>query len=255
MIRRWKGRFSGEARISNPYYKRFKIFNKSLVGIELKKKITVLDRPMYVGMCVLDISKISLYDFHYNFMLKEYDINNCKILYTDTDSLIYELKNKDIYEVVKKDVIEKKLQSEFDTSNFPQPNDFGIPIENKKVLGKMKHETAEKIILNFRGLRAKVYSLVIEKNNEKNDVVKKVKGILQSTVANEINFQDFNDCLNNLRKQKIISQALITSNCHRVFSIEQKKIALNGFDTKRCILKNSYDTLPYGYKGKNIVDK
>ena len=118
-------------------------------------------------MSILDISKTLKYDFQYNYMIPKFRLNQ-KLLFTDTDSFCYEIKNVDFYEEIKSDVYSK-----VDTSDYPKNNKFGIPQVNKKVLGLMKDEFAGNIVLESVGLRLKMYCLL----NEKNENIKKAKGV------------------------------------------------------------------------------
>jgi hypothetical protein len=152
--------------IRSPRYKnRPTMFDNDYGFFELEKKKVFLNKPIIVGMCVLDLSKTIMYDFHYNFIQKKYG-NKAKLLFTDTDSLVYEKTTNDVFE----DMIDHK--DLFDLSNFP----FGhkcYDITNKKTLAKMKLEIADKIITEFVGLRSKMYSLKIQ-----DDIGKKTaKGI------------------------------------------------------------------------------
>jgi len=82
---------------SKPTYIGHKIFDENLVGVNMKKERLKLDKPSYVGMCILDLSKTLMYNFHYNYIRKKY--HDCQLLFTDTDSLFYHIKTKrDIYE-------------------------------------------------------------------------------------------------------------------------------------------------------------
>ena len=130
-----------------------KMFNEKLFAINRIKEELVLNRPIYVGMAILDLSKLLMYDFHYNYMLKKYDRKNIKLMFTDTDSIFYfyEIKTDDVYEDLLKD---KEL---FDNSNYPKNSEFFFD-ENKKVIGKMKDEAAGMPIKEFIGLRSKMYS-------------------------------------------------------------------------------------------------
>ncbi|KAJ8909678.1 hypothetical protein NQ315_011382 [Exocentrus adspersus] len=99
----WDGKWGAKNYIANPNFHSIKIFDADLVAVELNKVEICFNRPLYVGLCILDISKTCVYDFHYNFMLKNLG-NNCKLLYTDTDSLVYQITCNDVYtEVIKKE--------------------------------------------------------------------------------------------------------------------------------------------------------
>ena len=128
-----------------------KMFNENLFAINRIKEELVLNRPIYVGMAILDLSKLFMYDFHYNYMLKKYDRKKIKLMFTDTDSLFYEIKTDEVYEDLLKD---KEL---FDYSDYPKNSAFFFDT-NKKVIGKMKDEAAGMVIKEFIGLRSKMYS-------------------------------------------------------------------------------------------------
>ena len=96
------------------------------MAIELKKVEVLFNKPIYVDLTVLHVSKLLIYDFHNDYMLKKYG-NKCKLLYTDTGSLIYEVKCDAIYSDMKTDI------HKFDTSDYPRDNVFGMPQANKKI--------------------------------------------------------------------------------------------------------------------------
>ena len=110
------------------------------------------NKPIYVGMCILDISKICLYEFHHEYM-SPLHAQNCKILYTDTDSLVYHIRCDDIYESMKHNT------DRFDTSDYPINNAYNMPRVNKKVPGLMKDENNGAIMTKFVGLIVKMYTL------------------------------------------------------------------------------------------------
>lgn len=120
--------------VSKPSFQRFQIFNEDLVGVENKRTNLLLNKPVYVGCTILELSKIVMYDFHYNVMQKRY--GDClNLLFTDTDSLCYEIFTGDIYEDI------KQFHQYFDTSNYPKDNPL-CSVKFKKVPGKMKDELA-----------------------------------------------------------------------------------------------------------------
>ena len=91
-----------------------KMVNENVFAINKIKEELELKKPNYVGMAIPDLSKLLMYDLHYNYMLKTYDKKNIKLMFTDTDSLFYEIKTDDVYEDLLKD---KEL---FDNSNYPE---------------------------------------------------------------------------------------------------------------------------------------
>ena len=98
--------------ISKPNYKHRKIFCENLIAIHMKKTRLLFNKPVYLGMCILDLSKTLMYDFHYNYIKQKYG-ENSELLFTDTDSLMYEITTEDFYKDISPDIDEK-----FDTSNF-----------------------------------------------------------------------------------------------------------------------------------------
>ena len=109
------------------------------------KKISLkFDKPVYLGMCILDLSKTLMYDFHYNYIKKKYG-DKAKLLFTDTDSLMYEIKTEDFYKDISGDVKDR-----FDTSDYPPNHPSGIPT-GCKVLGMFKDEAAGRIICRVKG--------------------------------------------------------------------------------------------------------
>ena len=150
---------------SKPTFVSCKIFNENLVAVHKIKESLTLNKPHYVGMSILDISKTLMYDFHYNY-IKEKCGNKAELLFTDTDSLTYNIKTDDVYEDFWKD------KNKFDFSNYHQ-NSILFDESNKKVIGKMKDEISGVPIRKFIGLRSKMYSYV--KNDENGS--KTAKGI------------------------------------------------------------------------------
>ena len=160
---------------SKPTYVSSKIFNKNLVAIPKIKETITLNRPAYVGMCILDLSKTLMYDFHYNYIKQKYN-NKAKLLFTDTDSLCYEIETTDVY----KDFCNDK--DKFDNSDYPEDSPY-FNKANKKVIGKFKDETSGMPITEFIGLRSKMYSY-IKDNNQVGKTAKGIKNILLRRILN-----------------------------------------------------------------------
>ncbi|GBN48631.1 hypothetical protein AVEN_140029-1 [Araneus ventricosus] len=160
--------------IAKPNFKSRTIFDENLVAVHMKKTKILFNKPIYVGMSILDLSKYLMYDFHYNVMKPRYK-NNIKLLYMDTDSFIYDIKTDDFYEDM------KSMIDYFDTSDYQENNPYNMPRCNKKVLGKMKDENSGVIMEEFVGLRSKMYAKKLEEqsveeyNNNEEDKEKHIK--------------------------------------------------------------------------------
>lgn len=263
LLSKWNGRYGAEAYISKPEFKNFVIFNENLVAVELRKLEIFLNKPIYAGQVILDLAKTTIYNFHYGYMTSTFE--EFTLLYTDTDSLIYEIRNQDPYIAIKND-----CYTYFDTSDYPQPNVYEIPPINKKVLGLMKDENSGVLMTDYVGLRSKLYATRVMQTNadimkkrkrlheegydeneiieivENLDILKKAKGVKSSVVKTEIHFSDYINCLES-SKSKVVNQNLIRSSKHQVHSITQQKVALSAHDDKRFLIPNSYETLPWGH--------
>jgi hypothetical protein len=236
LVTKWEGRYGAEALIANPNFKSSVIFNENFAAIELNKTDIYFNKPIYVGMCILDISKLTIYDFHYKYIKPRFG-DKANVCYTDTDSLIYEIKTDDFYEYIRHDA-----RDYFDTSDFPENNIYNIPHVNKKVLGMMKDENNGRIMTEFVGLRSKMYSIRVEGQ----DKVKKLKGVKKHIIKNQITFDDYLSCLMS-GNETTIQQQLIKSDRHEVSTITQTKVALSPRDDKRYIIPGTVETLPWGH--------
>ena len=157
---------------AKPTYVSSKIFNENLVAVHRIKETLTLNKPAYVGMCILDLSKTQMYDFHYNYIKKKYG-DKAKLLFTDTDSLTYEIETNDVYQDFWND------KDKFDNSDYSQDSQY-FDRTNKKVIGKFKDEAAGIPITEFVGLRSKMYSYM--KDNDKGG--KTAKGIKKNIIKN-----------------------------------------------------------------------
>ena len=215
--------------VSKPTYVSSKIFNKNLVAVHKVKEVLTLNRPAYVGMCILELSKTLMYDFHYN-VIKPLYSENAKVLFTDTDSLMYEITAEDVY----KDLHERKEL--FDNSDYPEDSPYYFK-EIKKVIGRMKDETAGIPIVESIGLRSKMYSYIMDNNKGG----KTAKGIKKD--INHINYKE--TLLNN--QQMYHKMKTIRSNCHEIRSYEINKVSLSCFDDKHYLLDDGIKSYAYGH--------
>ena len=165
-----------------------------------------MNKPIYLGLSILDISKILMYEFWYDYMKPKYG-NTVKLYYMDTDSFIMNIKTKDFYKDISSDVNKR-----FHTSNYEvnRPLPTG---KNKKVIGLMKDELGGKIITEFVTLRPKSYSYLTDDVKED----KKAKGTKKCVIKRMIKFDDYKNCL---LKDKVLlksQQRLISKNTRCIY--------------------------------------
>ena len=218
-------------------FKHCNIFSDNLVSIPMKKTKLTFNKPVYLGMCILDLSKTLMYEFHYNYIKQKYG-NKAKLLFTDTDSLMHVIQTKDLYKDISKDV-----EKRFDTSDYPPNHPSGIPSGfNKKGLGMFIDEVKGKVIDEFVGLRAKSYSFKMFEGKE----TKKFKGVKKSVVKKSIIHEDYKKYLFT-GKEQLRKMNVIRSHKHEVYTEEVNKVALCPNDDKRHILEGQTDTLALGH--------
>ena len=230
--------------------KTFTIFSETCVGVHLLKNEVKLNKPIFIGQNVLDESKCLMYDFHYNFMLKKFNRENIDLLFTDTDSLCYHIRNQDPYEIIEKN------KDCFDLSDYPKDHHL-YDGTNKKVIGKFKDEAIDgsiDYITEFVGLRSKLYAYKTL-NGEK----KKCKGVKRSVVKKELNFELYNnvrknDTMEYIEQHGTVQQNVFRSYKHRLFTEKITKVALNPLDDKCYICDDKENTFTHGhYKIKNSM--
>ena len=217
-------------------FKRSKIINKNLVGLEMRNTLVKMNKPFYVGNAVLELSKYHMYNFHYNVIKRVFN-DRIHLLYTDTDSLMYEIQLENPYQELK----DWDKLGWFDFSNCPKDHPL-FDKRNKRVPGLFKDECNVRYIKEFVGLRSKMYCLSVVEGGD----VKVAKGVKKSVINNELRFSNYLDCL--LDEDSLEhSFKCIRSNKHSVHTLDLKKKTLSGFDDKRFLL-NAIDSVPYGYK-------
>ena len=207
-----------------PSLEQCKIYEENLVAIQLKRNKVILNKPRYIGLSVLEISKLIMYDFHYDFIMKKFP--GAKLLFTDTDSFCYWIPTEvDIDETI------VGRTDWFDFSNLPQnhPNYDAI---NKLVPGKFKDEMGGAVIIEFVGLRAKMYSILAANINKKT-----AKGTLTIVKEKEIRHGDYRTTLFK-EEQMLHKQTRITQKDHELFTVEAKKTSLSPFNDKKWITRD-----------------
>ena len=221
--------------IAKPSYARYKIFSNNLIAIHMYKDKLLLNRPIFVGMSILDLSKHLMYDYYYNDLKKQYG-DACHLLYTDTDSLLLHIKTDDVY---------KDMQCNanlYDTSNFDK-NHYLFNETNKKVLGKFKDECEGVPIKEYVGLRPKMYSIITADTAIQ---FRKAKGVKKCVVKKEITHENY--------KQSLFEEEtfrhgmnMLRSDNHQIYGVHLNKISLSPLDTKRWIADDGVKTLAYGH--------
>ena len=223
--------------VSEPNYHTMNYISEDLSIIEMNKMKVKMNKPIYLGLSILDISKILMYEFWYDYMKPKFG-DRVKLCYMDTDSFVMNIKTNDFYEDIPNDVDKR-----FDISNYEcnRPLPTG---KNKKVIGLMKDELEGKIITEFVTLRPKTYSYLTD--DGKGD--KKANGIKKCVIRRMIKFNDYKNCL---LKDKVLlkSQQRFISKRHDVYTEDINKIALSNDDDKRIVSSDKIASYPYGYKG------
>ena len=217
--------------VAKPTFARQEIFNEHLVGIQNHKEIVLLNKLIYVGMAVLDLSKWLMYDFYYNHLKKLYT-HNIRLLYTDTDSLIVHVQTDDLYK-------DMSLNADlYNTSNY-SPDHPLFSTANKKVIGKFKDELGGRLMTEFIGLRPKMYSYVGEESG------KRAKGVKKYILQNGITHEDYKKCL---FEKEVFHRDMpgLRSYNHVIKGETVQKVALAPLDTKRYIL-DGISTLAFGH--------
>ena len=183
--------------------------------MEMKKVEVKMNKPIYLGQAILDISKILMYAFQYDYIKPKYG-EKARLCYMDTDSFVMDIKTDDFYNDVSNDV-----DKGFDTSNYDKNDNRSLEIgKNKKVIGKFQDELGGKIMSEFCALRAKAYAFKLDNDSEN----KKAKGTKKCIVKREITFGNYADALFN-DKVIIRSQQRFRSDHHKVYTEEVNKIS------------------------------
>ena len=219
----------------------FRIFSEDLSAVNMKKSKLYLNQPIYVGFTILDLSKVLMYQFHYEYMKQKHGVN-ARLLFINTDSLCYEVKTRDIYQDMLEDA------ELFDTSEYAKHHPLHSII-NKKVLGKMKDEAHGIPNQEFIVFRPKMYSILYTENNKLAEK-KTATGVNKLVAKKHIKHDNYKTCLFDKNQTKG-SMNQIRTYGHQIYSMKLNKIALiiyiRPYDDKRFILEEAVNTLAHGH--------
>ncbi|XP_057290811.1 uncharacterized protein LOC130613492 [Hydractinia symbiolongicarpus] len=224
--------------VMKPNFKGGSRFNKHLLGVEMGKTEVKMNKPVYIGQAILDLSKLIIYDFHHDFMQPKYG-SKLRLCYMDTDSFVYHIRTEDFYRDIAQDV-----ETRFDTSANNPGDNRPLPIgKNKKAVGLMKDELSGKIMTGFITLRAKLYAYVslMKKGGDC-----KAKGIKRRVTNKSITFDDYRICLEegvDVYKRHV----LIQNKNHQIYTQKVSKLVLNRADDKRLVQPDHIAPLARGY--------
>ena len=199
----------------------------------MKKTKVKMNKPIYLGLSILEISKILMYECWYDYMKPKYN-DNARLCYMDTNSFVMHIKTNDFYKDIANDV-----ECKFDTSNYELKRPLPIG-KNKKVIGLMKDELGGAIITEFIALRPKTYSYLTDNDQ----IDKKTKRTKKCIIRKMIKFDDYKKCLLNA-KVILKSQQRLISTKQDVSIKDVNKKALSNDDDKWLQINHM---APYGYK-------
>ena len=222
--------------IAKPNYDRAVIFSEELLALHSHKTRLKLNKPVYVGMCVLDLSKHLMYDWYYNTLKRKYG-SQCTLLYTDTDRLLVDITNPDVYADM------ESMKTHYDFSDYPKDHQL-FSEENKNPIGsKFKDECSGTPIAEYVGLRPKMYSIL----RADEQLIKKAKGVKKYVITKQINFANYKDALFN---QKTYSHEMnmLRSQKHQIYGLTINKTTLSPLDTKRWTAPDGITTYAFGYR-------
>ena len=231
-----------------PHCMNYEIFTENLAAVEMRKLKAVINSPFPAAFAILEASKLHMYRFHYDVIKAKYE-NNAELLFTDTDSLMYQIHTQDIYA----DILE--MGDHFDRATYQagpyllDGRELKDPT-NDKVVGKFKDESPDSQILEFIGLRPKMYSFITSKDDvDGNPMVKekhRAKGIAAAT-ARTLRHQQYLEQLHTPR-ENILPNMRIGNKLHEIYTIKVDKRGLCAFDDKRFVMDDGITTLAYGHE-------
>jgi hypothetical protein len=249
--------------VGSPWYKDFDIISEDIVMLECVCKTVYLNRPIYGGMKILDISKFHMFDIWYNLLKPEFG-TNLKLIMTDTDSLQFTVLGMTEGEYNNKVLTTESLRNYLDFSKFPKAHP--LYTDKNTEVGKMKSEREGKTINYAVALRAKCYFTdmselreeykqkeVKEKDKKKvkkqegQQEIKKVKGVTKPVKETMLMGEHYVTSLLANKKVTVHNQTRIQCKNRLMYTIQESKLALSADDTKRYITDNIIRTRAIGH--------
>jgi len=222
--------------VSRPTFRRAEIINEDLTLVRGARQRVTLNKPISAGFSILEISKLIMYEFYYDYLKPKY-MDRCKLLFTDTDSFCCHIQTEDLYENMAENI------ELFDTSNFEETHPL-YSKTNHRIVGKFKSETGSLAPLEFVELRAKMYSLLVPQNSKECKI--RAKGTKKSYVKKKVRHDQFLNVLKTLIPTPSTFRSFQSVN-HVLRTVEINKTCLNAFDDKRYTLNDGVGTLAYGH--------
>jgi hypothetical protein len=232
--------------INTPFAKQYRIIeNNEIMAVEMFLHQVVMNRPMILGMTILDLSKLHMFNFHYDIMLPHFGPSRLAMCYTDTDSLVYLLTATAPNKPLSQDLrdIQDRFQC-FDLSEIADPHhpllQGGVDkMRNARVLGKFKDELFGVPMVEFIALRPKMYSMVVVNRKEKS----RRKGIARSVV---LKHEDYRRAFIQGQVDNVSFQRIAHDSHFRLVTLEHTKRALNACDDKSYYF-DAFHSLRYGH--------
>ncbi len=226
---------------AKPNFKRFTAFQEHLSAITLGKTKITWNKPTFVGATVLELSKLVMYEFYYNVMKPRYD-SQVHLLYSDTDSLLVAVETENVY----KDMLQ--FRDHFDFSDYPSDSELFNKVNHLKVL-KMKDELKSYPMLEYVGLRPKMYSLKYLKRDAKtNQYLEETKQSNKGVTATVKQGLHHEQYLSVLQNQETVRKSMTIIRSHQLQIVTERvnKIVLSSMDDKRYLIETN-QSLPFGH--------
>ncbi|XP_053205601.1 uncharacterized protein LOC128392015 [Panonychus citri] len=220
-------------RLRKHLLQRFKIIDENKVMFQMKKDVVLMNKPIVTGFTVLELSKLHVYTLYYDTFKCTFG-DRCRLIYSDTDSLLIELKSNHLIEDL------KQVEHVMDLSDLPQNHPLHSD-EHKKEIGYLKDEMAGDEIHEVVAIKPKLYVI-----KSASGVKKRAKGVQRQVVANKLSFDDYKRCLFQEEIHMVTNRRLGSTN-HDIHMYTQEKIAITPLEDKRYLLGDGISSLAYGH--------